>query len=328
MDVTAPVTALPTFELDEIDITGPTAGPPGGSGDDDAALMASRGGRRGRVSRALWRRTGAVVALKEVHLPPEDAGGPAEAAARIASVEALWAPCNAARWPVVRYLAARSDSPRHYQWLLEWTDAVPLQAAMEGAPAAEPWAAAVARGALAGLQVLHDRAGLVHCDVSPANILVSGCGAAVRAVLGDLESLETVGAAPLSFRGSPLYAPPEVLLDCRTPAAPDRDVWALGVVAFQLLSGAGPHSHPFRAADRGPAADGRGWSFFDMLADLGAARRECEEHRSGRLRERVVAGASLASSAAVDFLCACLAFEPSRRASAAALMDSAWLRDS
>jgi hypothetical protein len=96
------------------------------------------------------------------------------------------------------------------------------------------------------LQYAHER-GLIHRDVKPANILLSAEG---RALLSDFGIVRLVQkedtAATLTrigaFVGSPEYAAPEMVVG---QAIDQRvDVYALGVVLFQMLTGKLPFSGP------------------------------------------------------------------------------------
>lgn len=90
-----------------------------------------------------------------------------------------------------------------------------------------------------GLQAAH-AAGLVHRDVKPANILLDADGSAL---LGDFGLTKHVGDDPLTregvFVGTLDYAAPEQFdagtVDART------DVYALGCVLYQALSGRVPY---------------------------------------------------------------------------------------
>lgn len=109
------------------------------------------------------------------------------------------------------------------------------------------------------VQVLHD-AGVVHRDIKPSNLLLDtgGTPAAVPAVLvADLGSAKRLAdASGLTVTtGTPAYMAPEQAF--QTGGFDGRaDVYALGVVAFELLTGRkpfGPGGRATLAAERGPA---------------------------------------------------------------------------
>ncbi len=93
------------------------------------------------------------------------------------------------------------------------------------------------RDAARALGYAHAR-GVVHRDVKPSNVLVSAAGEVKvadfgLAVANDLERLTQTGA----LVGTPAYMAPEMLFPEVGPVGPPADVWALGVVLHEALSG-------------------------------------------------------------------------------------------
>jgi serine/threonine protein kinase len=128
------------------------------------------------------------------------------------------------------------------------------------------WALPVLRQVATGLAVLHDQR-IVHRDLKPANVLVGRPGdlddPGVKiadfgiAQLPDDEpggddptldsGVATGEAGALTgtgiLLGTPLYMAPELAKGARD-AKPSSDLWAFGVLAFELLAGALPFEVP------------------------------------------------------------------------------------
>jgi serine/threonine protein kinase, bacterial len=100
--------------------------------------------------------------------------------------------------------------------------------------------AAVLRPVLGGLAAAH-RAGLVHRDVKPENVLISDQGD-VKIV--DFGLVRAVAAARITsasvILGTAAYLSPEQVQD--GTASPRSDVYAVGIVAYELLTGQPPFS--------------------------------------------------------------------------------------
>jgi serine/threonine protein kinase len=90
----------------------------------------------------------------------------------------------------------------------------------------------------AGLEALHGR-GIVHRDVKPANILLAVDGTAVLVDFGLAKSRAwTVLTRTGQVLGTPDYLAPEVIRG--RSATPLSDVYSLGCVLFECLTGASP----------------------------------------------------------------------------------------
>lgn len=91
-------------------------------------------------------------------------------------------------------------------------------------------------------------AGLIHCDLKPANIMLAPCNRIVLLDLGLFLSRGETGNSPESsaFRGSPYYVAPErITSSVAADSAHSLDLYALGIIGFLLLTG----QHPFHASN-------------------------------------------------------------------------------
>jgi serine/threonine protein kinase, bacterial len=100
--------------------------------------------------------------------------------------------------------------------------------------------AAVLRPVLGGLAAAH-RAGLVHRDVKPENVLISDEGEVKIVDFGLVRAVAEAGITSTSvILGTAAYLSPEQVRDGH--ASPRSDVYATGIVAYELLTGQTPFS--------------------------------------------------------------------------------------
>jgi serine/threonine protein kinase, bacterial len=100
--------------------------------------------------------------------------------------------------------------------------------------------AAVLRPVLGGLAAAH-RAGLVHRDVKPENVLISDEGEVKIVDFGLVRAVAEAGITSDSvILGTAAYLSPEQVKDGN--ASPRSDVYAAGIVAYELLTGQTPFS--------------------------------------------------------------------------------------
>jgi WD40 repeat protein/serine/threonine protein kinase/DNA-binding XRE family transcriptional regulator len=96
----------------------------------------------------------------------------------------------------------------------------------------------------AALMVAH-RAGVIHRDVKPGNILLDESGNTYLADFGIARAIEPVTPDDVTHTevvvGSPAYLSPEQLRD--EPVSPQTDQYSLGIVLYELLAGRHPFAH-------------------------------------------------------------------------------------
>lgn len=101
-------------------------------------------------------------------------------------------------------------------------------------------AARLVRQVLKALGAAHE-AGLVHRDVKPANVLLTPEGNAKLADFGLAQVRSKMARAGQPLAGTPTFMAPELFSG--TPASPQSDLYAVGVMFYCLLTG----RLPFRA---------------------------------------------------------------------------------
>lgn len=123
-------------------------------------------------------------------------------------------------------------------------------------PCPPPWALAVATqlaGALASAHAM----GIIHRDMKPQNVLLLDIESHVIAKLGDFGIARDLNGSTMSTKtqtgqvmGTPDYLAPEQVMG--EPGGPQSDVYALGIVLFEMVTGHLPFEAetPLAAASR------------------------------------------------------------------------------
>jgi hypothetical protein len=201
---------------------------------------------------------GRPVAVKEVELPGGPPGADRDALRERALVEARAAARLNHPGAVTLHDVVEADGRLFL--VMELVEAPTLRELVERSGPLQPAAAArVGLELLAALEAAH-RAGIVHHDVKPANVMVTADGRTKLADFG-IASLQddtqrTLGMAGAgggagdraltAAFGSLPYVAPEQAGDRR--AGPAADLWALGATLWFAVEGAAPFQRP------GPAA--------------------------------------------------------------------------
>ncbi len=146
---------------------------------------------------------------------------------------------------IARVLDLGEDGGRPYL-VMELLHGESLAARLARAgPLAPAEAVRVVAAAADALEVAH-RAGIVHRDVKPGNVFVTGGGDVKLLDFGIASAADETALTGGDLLGTAAYLAPErVLGHDATPAA---DVYALGVLLYELLAGRPPF-----AGDSGPA---------------------------------------------------------------------------
>ena len=184
----------------------------------------------------LWRardeRTGEVVAVKRLH--PYLVTDPDARRRLIREAAAL----KAVDHPAIVRPRDLIDDPDDPALVMDYAAGRSLAERLAEDGPLDPEEAAAIAGTIAdALSVAHD-AGIVHRDVKPANILVDDSGA-VHLVDFGIASVDADGGptltAPRTMIGTLRYTAPERLAG--DAASPRSDVWALGAVLYEMLTG-------------------------------------------------------------------------------------------
>ena len=193
------------------------------------------------VYKASCLATGEVVALK-VFRPDEHA--PEGTVARLAARELRATRAAASPYTVRALHCALHDGAPALAF--EYVDGAPLGELLAKGPLPPAGAVAIVLSLLAALHAAH-RAGVVHRDVKPDNVMTFATDAGLRSKLVDFgiaklpPALEQArgGGRLRSGLGTPLYMAPEQVHGFAT-VTPRADLFSAGAVLFHARSGQAP----------------------------------------------------------------------------------------
>ncbi len=190
-----------------------------------------RGGM-GVVYKARDTRLGRTVALK--FLPQRHAANPVARDRLLAEAQAA----SALDHPNIGIVYEIGETECERPFIaMAWYEGDTLKDRIGRGPLAVPELLNVA-SQLAGALAAAHAAGIVHCDVKPANVLVSRPGTVKLVDFGIAKLVSAEAASDGTTAGTPAYMSPEQTrghaVDART------DLWSLGVVLYESLTGRRP----------------------------------------------------------------------------------------
>ncbi|MFO0807438.1 MAG: serine/threonine-protein kinase [Gemmataceae bacterium] len=158
----------------------------------------------------------------------------------------------------------------HYFLTMPVLEGRPLSAYL-GQPMPPHSAVRIARKIAKALQSAHD-SGIVHRDLKPSNVMMTGPDSLMVMDFGLALHTEAVESKPLTREGhvvgTPAYMAPEQVRGFADKIGPRTDIYALGVILYEMLAGVPPfrgtftglvvqiaHEPPPPLSDINPAVD-------------------------------------------------------------------------
>jgi hypothetical protein len=207
-------------------------------GDYELLEEIGRGGM-GVVYRAVQRSLGRTVAIKM--LLRRDLAGPADIARFRTEAEA------AARLdhPGIVSIFEVGEQDGHPFYSMRFVEGTTLARRLAAGPLAPRDAAALLAKVADAVEAAH-RGGVLHRDLKPSNILIDAAGKPHVSDFGLAKQLQasTSMTHTGAIIGTPCYMSPEQAAGSRGDVGPVSDVWSLGAILYQMLTG----RPPFQAA--------------------------------------------------------------------------------
>ncbi|WCJ31081.1 mitogen-activated protein kinase kinase kinase 5 [Euphorbia peplus] len=255
-------------------------------------------GTFGSVYVASNRETGALCAMKEVDIFPDDP----KSAESIKQLEQEIKVLSQLKHPnIVQYYGSEIVED-HFNIYLEYVHpgSINKYAREHCGAITENVVRSFTRHILSGLAYLHSMK-TIHRDIKGANLLVDASGVVKLADFG-MSKLITGQAAELSLKGSPYWMAPELMQavmqkDTHSDLALAVDIWSLGCTIIEMFTGKPPWSDFEGAA-----------AMFKVLKDTPPVPEALSPE--GR-----------------DFLSRCFKRNPAERASASMLLEHRWLKN-
>ncbi|MFD0785600.1 serine/threonine-protein kinase, partial [Micromonospora azadirachtae] len=199
-------------------------------------------GGMGRVWKARDRMLHRDVAIKEI-VPPPNLTDEARQELRVRSLREARAIARLDHVSAVKVFDVLLSADGDPQIVMEYVPSRSLHDVITGAGSLPPVRAAeIGLAVLGALRAAH-RAGIVHRDVKPGNILIGSDG---RIVLTDFGLATAVEDSTLTLAGivlgSPAYVSPERAMS--GTIGPAGDLWSLGATLFAAVEGQSPYARP------------------------------------------------------------------------------------
>jgi serine/threonine protein kinase len=104
--------------------------------------------------------------------------------------------------------------------------------------------------------------GLVHCDVKPANIMIQNNGTVLLADFGIARVTESATTTTMVGAGTPAYMAPEQAMGANP--VPQTDIYSLGVVLYELVTGGERPFNGERAETTGTTMEKVRWEQINL----------------------------------------------------------------
>ncbi|KAI5056387.1 hypothetical protein GOP47_0028205 [Adiantum capillus-veneris] len=194
-------------------------------------------GSFGKVYKGIHRETGEFCAIKEVEFIRDDLKSQESAKQLTQEILLL----SSLRHPnIVHYKGSETVGGNLYIYLELVSGGSIYKLYQEFTRLQEPVIRRYTRQILQGLYFLHSKH-TVHRDIKGANILVDQDGTVKLADFGMAKHIKEQGV-PLSFKGSPYWMAPEVIMQKNTGYEFAVDIWSLGCTVIEMVTGKPPWS--------------------------------------------------------------------------------------